>query len=133
MSCVCALHLLPKGCSILGAVQHLVSCMRARRQALHRPKGASTTGLRCSWLAHVFASVLILSRFSGRSRKSGPDRCNRLLKFKFPQLSGRRRKKKWSGPMQYEDKSGQLMMLPADMALLWDKAMRKWVTAFSSY
>lgn len=31
----------------------------------------------------------------------------------------RRRKKKWSGPLQYEDKSGQLMMLPTDMALLW--------------
>lgn len=30
-----------------------------------------------------------------------------------------RRKKKWSGPLQYEDKSGQLMMLPGDMALLW--------------
>jgi hypothetical protein len=30
-----------------------------------------------------------------------------------------RRKKRWNGPLQYEDKSGQLMMLPADMALLW--------------
>jgi cytochrome c peroxidase len=24
------------------------------------------------------------------------------------------RKKKWDGPMQYEDKSGQLMMLPTE-------------------
>lgn len=27
-------------------------------------------------------------------------------------------KKKWSGPMQYQDPSGDLMMLPADMALI---------------
>jgi hypothetical protein len=25
------------------------------------------------------------------------------------------RKKKWSGPIQYEDPSGELMMLPTDM------------------
>lgn len=30
-------------------------------------------------------------------------------------------KKKWSGPLQYEDKSKTLMMLPTDMALIWDK------------
>jgi hypothetical protein len=36
-----------------------------------------------------------------------------------PPLAPRRRKKRWAGPLQYEDKSGQLMMLPGDMALLW--------------
>ena len=30
-------------------------------------------------------------------------------------------KKKWNGPLQYEDKSGQLMMLNTDMYLLWDR------------
>lgn len=30
-------------------------------------------------------------------------------------------KKPWKGPLQYEDKSKTLMMLPTDMALLWDK------------
>ena len=29
-------------------------------------------------------------------------------------------KKQWDGPMQYEDPTGELMMLPADMALLTD-------------
>lgn len=28
---------------------------------------------------------------------------------------------RWTGPEQFEDPSGQLMMLPADMALVWDK------------
>ena len=26
-----------------------------------------------------------------------------------------RRKKKWNGPLQYEDESGELMMLPTDL------------------
>ena len=30
-------------------------------------------------------------------------------------------KKKWAGPLQYEDKSGKLMMLPTDMALIVGK------------
>jgi cytochrome c peroxidase len=40
-------------------------------------------------------------------------------------------KKKWKGPLQYEDKSGQLMMLPTDMALLWDKKFRKYVDLYA--
>mmetsp|Transcript_9418 Transcript_9418/g.20072 ORF Transcript_9418/g.20072 Transcript_9418/m.20072 type:complete len:312 (+) Transcript_9418:80-1015(+) len=40
-------------------------------------------------------------------------------------------RKKWNGPMQYEDKSGQLMMLPADMALLWDRGFRKYVDLYA--
>ena len=34
-------------------------------------------------------------------------------------------KKKWAGPLQYEDPSGKLMMLPTDMALVWDKKFKK--------
>jgi cytochrome c peroxidase len=41
------------------------------------------------------------------------------------------RKKKWEGPLQYEDKSGNLMMLPTDMALLWDKGFKKWVDTYA--
>lgn len=33
--------------------------------------------------------------------------------------------KKWDGPDQFEDPTGELMMLPTDMALLWDKEFRK--------
>jgi hypothetical protein len=29
-----------------------------------------------------------------------------------PHFTPARRKKRWNGPVQYEDKSGQLMMLP---------------------
>merc|ERR1711976_19911 len=32
--------------------------------------------------------------------------------------------KQWDGPDQFEDPSGNLMMLPADMALIWDKKFR---------
>jgi len=40
-------------------------------------------------------------------------------------------KKKWSGPEQYEDKTKELMMLPADMSLLNDKSYRKWVELYA--
>jgi hypothetical protein len=33
--------------------------------------------------------------------------------------------------VQYEDKSGQLMMLPTDMALLWDKKFKPHVLAYA--
>lgn len=40
--------------------------------------------------------------------------------------------RKWNGPKQYEDKkSKKLMMLPADMALVQDKAFRKWVEVYA--
>jgi len=41
------------------------------------------------------------------------------------------RKKRWNGPLQYEDKSGQLMMLPGDMALLWDRKFKQYVDLYA--
>lgn len=41
------------------------------------------------------------------------------------------RKKRWNGPLQYEDKSGQLMMLPGDMALLWDRKFKPYVDLYA--
>jgi cytochrome c peroxidase len=41
------------------------------------------------------------------------------------------KEKKWNGPRQYEDKSGQLMMLPTDLALLADPVFRQWVEAYA--
>lgn len=50
----------------------------------------------------------------------------------FQELANNKwRKKKWSGPMQYEDKSGQLMMLPGDMALLWDRKFKQYVDLYA--
>jgi len=40
-------------------------------------------------------------------------------------------KKKWDGPEQYEDPSGELMMLPTDMALLWDPEFKKFVELYA--
>lgn len=40
-------------------------------------------------------------------------------------------KKKWSGPEQYEDPTGELMMLPADMALLADPKFKKYVEIYA--
>eukprot|EP00753_Platysulcus_tardus_P005548 PLAT13458.1.p1 GENE.PLAT13458.1~~PLAT13458.1.p1 ORF type:complete len:355 (+),score=172.32 PLAT13458.1:33-1097(+) len=40
------------------------------------------------------------------------------------------KKKKWDGPMQYADKSGDLMMLPADMVMARDKGFRKWAELY---
>jgi cytochrome c peroxidase len=37
----------------------------------------------------------------------------------------------WSGPDQYEDKTGQLMMLPSDLALVTDPAFRKYVEVYA--
>lgn len=39
--------------------------------------------------------------------------------------------KQWDGPDQFEDPTGDLMMLPADMALLWDSEFRKYVVEFA--
>ena len=39
--------------------------------------------------------------------------------------------KKWTGPMQFEDKTGTIMMLPTDMALIEDPEFRKWVEAYA--
>eukprot|EP00238_Polyblepharides_amylifera_P009579 CAMPEP_0196575610 /NCGR_PEP_ID=MMETSP1081-20130531/5048_1 /TAXON_ID=36882 /ORGANISM="Pyramimonas amylifera, Strain CCMP720" /LENGTH=349 /DNA_ID=CAMNT_0041893969 /DNA_START=78 /DNA_END=1124 /DNA_ORIENTATION=+ len=40
--------------------------------------------------------------------------------------------KKWSGPEQFEDPTGDLMMLPSDMALVWDKTFRGHVNAYAA-
>lgn len=39
--------------------------------------------------------------------------------------------KKWKGPEQYEDPSGELMMLPADMALVWDPKFKAVVELYA--
>jgi len=39
--------------------------------------------------------------------------------------------KKWEGPMQYEDKTGTLMMLPTDLALVQDPKMRPVVEEYA--
>ena len=40
--------------------------------------------------------------------------------------------KKWAGPEQFEDPTGELMMLPSDMALLWDKGFRTHVERYAA-
>lgn len=40
-------------------------------------------------------------------------------------------KKKWTGPEQFEDPSGELMMLPSDMAMLFDKKFKVWVEKYA--
>ena len=37
----------------------------------------------------------------------------------------------WTGPDQYEDSSGKLMMLPSDMVLVQDPAFRKVVAQYA--
>ncbi|KDO32168.1 hypothetical protein SPRG_03384 [Saprolegnia parasitica CBS 223.65] len=39
--------------------------------------------------------------------------------------------KKWKGPEQYEDPTGDLMMLPSDMAFLWDPEFKKYVELYA--
>eukprot|EP01121_Diplochlamys_sp_Union-15-3_P015902 TRINITY_DN5321_c0_g1_i1.p1 TRINITY_DN5321_c0_g1~~TRINITY_DN5321_c0_g1_i1.p1 ORF type:complete len:390 (-),score=81.54 TRINITY_DN5321_c0_g1_i1:7-1146(-) len=39
--------------------------------------------------------------------------------------------KKWDGPLQYEDPSGELMMLPADLALIQDERFKKYVKMYA--
>lgn len=41
-------------------------------------------------------------------------------------------KKKWAGPLQYEDPSKELMMLPTDMALIWDKKLKPFVKEYAN-
>lgn len=46
-------------------------------------------------------------------------------------LQGKWTPKKWSGPHQYENEDGALMMLPADMSLLADPEFKKWVDIYA--
>lgn len=39
--------------------------------------------------------------------------------------------RKWNGPEQYQDPSGSIMMLPADMAFVWDPEFRKYVELYA--
>lgn len=39
--------------------------------------------------------------------------------------------KLWTGPLQFEDPTGDLMMLPSDIVLTQDKAFRKWVDIYA--
>ena len=39
--------------------------------------------------------------------------------------------KPWTGPDQFEDPSGALMMLPSDMAILWDPEFKKYVQLYA--
>ena len=39
--------------------------------------------------------------------------------------------KPWEGPDQYEDATGQLMMLPSDIFLMADPEFKKWVLIYA--
>lgn len=40
--------------------------------------------------------------------------------------------KEWTGPLQYENDTGELMMLPSCMAMIHDEEMRKWVEKYAA-
>ena len=40
--------------------------------------------------------------------------------------------REWDGPLQYADPSGQLMMLPTDLALIEDRAFLPWVKIYAA-
>jgi len=46
-----------------------------------------------------------------------------------PKIS--RNGKPWTGPDQFEDSTGKLMMLPSDIALIKDQELKKWVTKYA--
>jgi len=50
----------------------------------------------------------------------------------FVQLKERKwAKQKWNGPEQYRDESGQIVMAPADLALLSDPSFKKYVDLYA--
>jgi len=40
--------------------------------------------------------------------------------------------RKWNGPRQFQDSTGELMMLPADLAFIQDSEFRKWVEKYKN-
>lgn len=54
----------------------------------------------------------------------------RLLKEEKWTQKKRHNGRAWTGPLQFEDKTGELMMLPTDMALVWDPEFNKYVEAY---
>lgn len=55
----------------------------------------------------------------------------RLLKEEKWTVKRTHKGKSWTGPMQFEDKTGAIMMLPADIALIEDSEFNKWVEAYA--
>lgn len=51
--------------------------------------------------------------------------------FYLELLENKWSEKKWNGPKQFEDPSGELMMLPADMAFRDDPKFRKYVEIYA--
>jgi len=47
-------------------------------------------------------------------------------------LNNKWTQKKWKGPLQYEDPTGELMMLPADLAFIQDPAFKKYVEIYAN-
>eukprot|EP00884_Botryococcus_braunii_P006619 jgi/Botrbrau1/15959/Bobra.0340s0007.1 len=41
------------------------------------------------------------------------------------------KKKSWKGPLQYEDPTGTLMMLPTDMELIWDRKFKPYTAEYA--
>jgi len=71
---------------------------------------------------------------SDRSGYDGPWTLTpiRFTNLFFKDLINRKwTKKTWDGPEQFEDESGKLMMLPADMALLKDPKFKIWVEKYA--
>jgi len=40
--------------------------------------------------------------------------------------------KPWTGPLQFEDPTGELMMLPSDLALVWDARFKPHVEKYAA-
>lgn len=55
----------------------------------------------------------------------------RLLVEEKWTLKTKHQGKPWTGPKQFEDKTGELMMLPSDLAMLSDPEFKKWVTLYA--
>jgi len=69
-----------------------------------------------------------------RSGYSGPwthDESSFTNQFFVLLLEKKWTKKKWSGPEQFEDESGKLMMLPADLAFVQDPEFKKYVDLYA--
>ena len=68
-------------------------------------------------------SLFLMSLQPAFKIKSHDDGVSKLL---------RRIPRKWDGPKQYTDASTKtLMMLPTDMALIWDKKLRPYVELYA--
>merc|ERR1712136_151653 len=83
----------------------------------------------------IFAAGVAIEEMGGEKVEFIPGRVDKKKGWfgsPCPSWTGETHKgQPWTGPLQYEDPTGELMMLPSDIVLTEDVEFRKWVEYYA--